>query len=515
LQAAPVFGEHMVVQRQKPVPVWGRSAGGDTVTVTLGAASAGAVCEDGVWKAVLPPMEACEAAELTIVSQMTGERISFHDVAVGEVWLAGGQSNMEFLLRYDQNAQEMFAAPDDPLLRYYRQPLTAFRGADEREAFPDDGFWRRWISENDRKFFSAAAAFMGRKLREALGVPVGFVGCCWGGTPAAAWTDLADIRENAALRPVLEWHREVCENLDWPSYIASLERLPLPPTPEMTEIMDYLMMGGDPSKIPGFGPPAPSPEYNPWTPGPAAAIRPGGLYENMLKKVAPFPVRGVIWYQGEDDDGRGWQRFYDESMKTLIGSWRKLWEEDLPFLQVELAPFEGTEFGNANDFALIREMQRKAADETAGVYNACIMDAGDRVNIHPRNKKPAGERLALLARRYVYGETDLLADSPRYRDASRTCCAVRLRFENSGGGLYLDGELGDALFVFADGAPVAPAVSASGDTLVLTHPSFERAGVIRISFAQQNYCRCPLFNSAGLPAFPFSAVIVQEETHDA
>lgn len=501
LQPALIFGEHMVLQRGGPIPVWGRSAGGDTVTVALGGASVQAKAEGGLWEALLPPMEAAEGLEMRISSQLTGESIVFQDVAVGEVWLAGGQSNMEFLLKYDSQAQEMYQAGPDRLLRFFRYPLACFTGCLEKDAFPDDGFWRQWGGEEDRGMFSAAAAYMGQMLREKLGVPVGFVGVNWGGTPAAAWTALEDLKANPALAGVLQWHRQGCAAVDLEKYYAASDLPQREPSPEEKARRERMMMG---QGLDGPRTPPPPADYMPYAPGPRSAVRPGGLYESMLQKVAPYGVRGIVWYQGEDDDFRGWASFYDESMRTLIKSWRKLWGKELPFLQVELAPFRGQGPTAAKAYPTMRAMQRAAADTLPGVHNVCIMDAGDPINIHVRKKKPVGQRLALLARKYVYGETGLLADSPRCTGAGRDGDRVCIRFQDAGSGLVLKGDAGSVLQVLADGEPLSLAVFVTGSQMVLAAEGFRRAQGIHIEFAEMNYCQCPLFNSAGLPAFPFT-----------
>lgn len=169
--------------------------------------------------------------------------------------------------------------------------------------------------------------------------------------------------------------------------------------------------GGKPELLQKQRPPRPPEGFSPFEPGPKAAVRPTGLYENILRRVAPYGVRGVIWYQGEDDDARGWHAFYNESMKALIQSWRRLWKRELPFLQVELAPLDEG-LGKALNYAVIREKQRDVMDALPGVHNVCILDAGDARNIHVRKKRPVGERLALLARKYVYGEMELFGRQP-------------------------------------------------------------------------------------------------------
>lgn len=506
LQTALIFGEHMVLQRKQPIPVWGRSVRGDTVTVTLGENSAAATVEGGAWRVELPPMEASEHTGMTVESAITGEKIVFNDVAVGEVWLAGGQSNMEFLLKYDESAEEMYAEDDDPYLRYFRYPLVNFPGCLEKDAYPDDGFWRVFSGRENKGMFSAPSAYMGRSLREALGVPVAFVGCNWGGTPASAWTALDDLKANPALEPIFRWHEEAASQLDTATYYQASERPVAEPSPEEQERLDTFMMGIGLEEffknMEQMMPPLPM-DYSPYMPGPRAAIRPAGLYDNMLRKIAPYAIRGAIWYQGEDDDARGWHAFYGESMKTLIQSWRKLWEKDFPFLQVELAPFEGVGFTAAKNYPTIRWGQRDAMDSLEGVHNACIMDSGDRINIHVRKKRPVGERLALLARKFVYGETDIPAQSPRFERADRDGAKVILTFKNAGEGLYLKNDPADVLKITADEKIVSAAAGVDKDKLVLTADAFMEAKHVRIEFAELNFCVDPLFNSADLPAFPF------------
>ena len=503
LQPALIFGEHMVLQRSVPIPGWGHSVRNDTVTVTLGGHSAQSGTVNGMWNVTMPPMGACGQTVMVISSEKTGERIEFHDVAVGEVWLAGGQSNMEFLLKYDEEAETMFAEDEDPDLRYFRYPTANFTGCLEKDAYPEDGFWRRWTDRENKGMFSGPSAYMGRMLRKVLGVPVAFIGVNWGGTPAAAWTDPESLKANPALKPVLDWYEEELGKIDLLKYYSASD-LPVPEQDErMRAMMDRFMMGiGLREFLEKGPPPMPKVDYTPYMPGPRSAVRPSGLYETMLRKVAPYAVRGIIWYQGEDDDFRGWAGFYDESMKALIQSWRNLWNTCLPFLQVELAPFCGMGMTAAKQYFLMRENMRRAADALPDVHNVCIMDAGDEINIHVRKKRPVGERLALLARKYVYGETDLLADSPRARELQRVGNLLRIRFSDAGDGLFIRGEIKPLLHVLADENEIEYSCSTEGSCLMI-NADCAAASSVRVEYMQVNYCEAPLFSSAGLPAFPF------------
>lgn len=507
LQPAMIFGEHMVLQRNFDIPIWGRSVRNDEITVTLCGETLKAVAEEGVWRVKFPPMEAIKQTVLEIHSSRTGESVVFSDVAIGEVWLAGGQSNMEFLLKYDENAEEMYEEPADPFLRYFRYPLVNFPGCLEKDVYPDDGFWRSWTDVENKGMFSGPAAYMGRVLRKTLGVPVGFIGCNWGGTPAAAWTDMTSLKENSALKPILDWQENAVKHMDLQKYYSASDLPVSSPTEEEQERMEKFMMGiGLEEFFQSMGdmpPPQPS-DYSPFIPGPRAAVRPAGLYENILRHIAPYAVRGAIWYQGEDDDSRDWADIYAQSMKTLITSWRKLWDRDFPFLQVELAPFEGVGFTAAKNYPKIRRGMREVAAELDNIHDVCIMDAGDRINIHVRKKKPVGERLALLARKYVYGESDLLADSPSIEDSEREEDMIKLHFSNTGDGLHLEGQLDAVLKVTIDGKPISVCSSIKGNTLILKSPEFRHSRLVKVEFCELNYCVDPLFNSAGLPTFPFT-----------
>ena len=324
LQPALIFGEGMVLQRDKEINIWGTAINNDTVTVRLNDQLVSTTAEKGNWSVTLKPEKACNKTSLEITSEKSNEKIVFNDVAIGEVWLAGGQSNMEFIMKYDIDYPETKNSPDDDLLRCFTYPQTGFKGFLEINNLPDQGFWRKWIKEEDRRYFSAVATYMGMVLREKLGVPVGIISCNWGGTPVAAWTSMEDLQKQEELKPILDWHKEACDKTDWPKYIKASEVKTSDPSPEQEAFSEKFMMGEfgkeffenfDPSTLPVL-------DYAPYSPGPRSVVRPAGLYENMLCNVAPYAIRGFIWYQGEDDDARDWVDFYDVSMITMINCWR-------------------------------------------------------------------------------------------------------------------------------------------------------------------------------------------------
>lgn len=505
LQPALIFGEHMVLQRDKEIKVFGTSAAGDTVTVTLCGESVSAVAEDGVWEVTLSKKDACDKTTMTISSKVTEEVIEFKDVAIGEVWLAGGQSNMEFLMKFDYDFEETAKLPDDNKLRYFCYPQTAFKGFLETENnCPNWGFWRKWDDVENRKQFSAVATYAAMILRKKLDVPVGIVACNWGGTPASAWTKREDLEANPALKPVLDWHESELEKINWAKYITASDKKAAPQDPHMQEVFERMMMGEDMSDFfKNFDPSVfMQADFVPFMPGPRSTVRPSGLYENMLTKVAPYTIRGALWYQGEDDDARDWAEFYDESMKTMIKSWRNLWGYDFPFYQVELAPFKGVGPTAAKKYPLIRHKQAKAVADTEDAYDICILDAGEELNIHPRHKKIVGERLGRVVMKHTYGDNSLVADCPRVIGISKEPEAIVISFANAAGGIEVRDGLGEVLKISQGGLPKSYIAETDGDKLVLLL-RYEAHKPVEIKYCEENFCNAALFNSEGNPVYGF------------
>jgi len=507
LNPAALFGEHMILQRDSELKIWGTSRENDTVTVELNGEKASSPVINGEWMVTLDPQPACFKTAMTISSLLTEETITFKDVAIGEVWLATGQSNMEFLMKYDFDLPETKELPDDEYLRCYTTPQSAYLGYLELDSRPARGFWRKWNTYDNRINFSAVAAYMGMILRKKLNVPVGIISCNWGGTPVTAWTALEDIEANPALQPVLKWHQDACDSTNWPKYMAASDRKPAPISPQQQRFNDRFMMGEDmseffknfdPSKLPPV-------DFEPYNPGPRSIVRPAGLYEQMLKKTAPYAIKGVVWYQGEDDDAREWVDFYDESMKTMVACWRKLWGWTFPFFQIELAPFQGVGVTGAKKYDVLRHKQHQAAEETEDMYDVCILDAGEQFNIHPRHKKIVGERLGRIVMKHVYGDKSLVADCPELEKAEKTGNTVTLSFENRADGLKVRGCLRSALKVMTDNEPVEYDAEINADKLIITG-QFDNKKV-RIEYCEANYAPAILFNSENNPVYGFTCEV--------
>ena len=226
--------------------------------------------------------------------------------------------------------------------------------------------------------------------------------------------------------------------------------------------------------------------------GPLHPCRPCALYHLMLEKAAPYTAKGVIWYQGESDSPHA--DIYDVVLSSMIRAWRRLWCEELPFLVVQLAPFEAWLGESGETYPTLRACQQRVAERVPGVYLCSSGDAGMPWDIHPKHKRPIGERLALLARGHVYGE-DILCDAPVLKAVHREGSRVILSFEH-GDGLVIRGDLLNALRV---NGQVCPA-KVEGECLVIDLPMAKHW---KIEFAWQGYYEVNLYNAAGIPALPF------------
>ena len=499
-----LFQSDMILQQGKPCCVWGTGKAGTVVTVTIQGNTASAPVQtaeneaEGEWKAVLPALAVSEA-ETMCISDGT-EEILLKNIAVGEVWIAGGQSNMEFWMRYEKHVSEEKKNCTNPQIRFYDVPEIAYDGQREDFDYSKMAVWRTCTEEN-LDYFSGVGYFFAKKLQQDRKVPVGIIGCNWGGTTASAWMKEESVHKVG--KPWIEDHEKAKEAWDmeeyWKTmhgYVGNSTGNPfespfnehfLPKTPSKEEIQKFfadVYQGGffDP-KLLTLG----------------VASFPGTLYEHMLKPLAPFGMRGAIWYQGESDEPHA--EIYAQMLTQLIADWRELWNEDFPFLMVQLPGYESWLDGPQTRYSELREAQRKTADTVNNCWLTSISDAGEQFDIHPKDKKTPGERLALLAEGKVYG-MDLLCEAPYPVDFKVEEGSVRISFKNASGGLSVEGDRLNAL-------ELVPQQEFSwkieGENLLLTIPNLKKGTQIR--FATQLFYLVNLKNKAGIPAMPFECTI--------
>ena len=391
---ANVFGDGMVLQRGKQFAVWGSGPEGAEVSVSLGDDRCTARVSKGKWLCNLPPQKA--GMGFTLQASCGEKVILCRNVMIGEVFLAGGQSNMEFQMRYEAHWVEAQKLERNPMIRMYNCPRFAFAGQvrDQQEC----GFW---FDDSDVAWerFSALGYWFARFLQPQLGVPVGIVGCNWGGTSASAWIPVEDLKE-AHLKVYLEDYyqtirRCTLEDLEQ----RSLEGWAFLETPahkaEVSRVMRGMSLAQQLEHIRNYS-------HVPSIPmGPYNKNRPGGLYQYMFQQVVPFAFKAVLWYQGENDEHHA--ALYALLFETLIRRWRAdLLQSDLPFFFVQLAYFERWMELDGRNFPAVREQQEIASRTVKNCYMTTALDLGMRYDIHPKEKREVGRRLNDLVLKQLY-----------------------------------------------------------------------------------------------------------------
>ena len=506
-----IFGNHMTLQRQKPIRVWGSTDSGAKVHITLepvGCSAEAMADESGAWMAELPSCEA--AVNLTMKVSSEEEQVILTDVRIGEVWIAGGQSNMEYFLMFDEQREKVLQDCREEIT-FFDYPEVSYEEQLTEKDYSRFGIWRTCTPEN-LPYYSAVGYYFAVQLQEKLQVPVGIVGCNWGGTPACAWLPkeaLEDTKGECWLREYeegirdlnIELYRKVFqmnpENEHTEPFADNIQKqtqnkmfYPGLSREEQKKLLEMMAqyMGEPMAGVPAVGP---------WS-----EKRPGGLYETMVTKTAPYTVRGVIFYQGESDDIHA--DAYAEVLKQLIASWRSLWGEEIPFLMVQLAPFGEWLVSTGQPYPILRKAQEKAAKELNRVYLCSSSDCGMEWDIHPKNKQPIGERLALLAREHIYGEA-VMGEPPEAVQAKLAGEEVVISFLH-GRGLKLKGSEIHALEVSDADGTIIPVedIKIAEDNLVLKG-TFTVGN--KIQFAQTPYYEVNVYNEMNNPVKPFELIV--------
>jgi sialate O-acetylesterase len=494
LRLPKVFNSHMVLQREKPLIVWGWSSPNEMVKARLGSASAQTQANaNGEWKVTLPAMKAGGPYKLTVSGSST---VELEDVMIGEVWLCSGQSNMEMGIGICNNAKEEIAAADYPGIRLLMVPnkWTPEPQSDFSESGPE-GVWKvcspKTVAEGGWSGFSAAAYYLGRELHKKLGVAVGLIDATWGGTRIESWTPPDGFAEVPALKH--EYELVQLADARTERHRQRLEQTLNETEQWLSATKQAVAQKTNPPKMPTY---------------PAELLPPHdlqnatALFNGMIHPLCPFAIRGAIWYQGESnlDDGR----LYTERMKALIGGWRKIWNEgNFPFYFVQIAPFNYG--GNAERMGEFWKAQAEA-QKIPSVGMAVINDIGDLKDIHPKNKQEVGRRLALWALAKTYGQPNVVYSGPTFKSMAMEGDKLRVNFDNAAGGLASrdDKPLDWFEIIDADeGGFVKADAKIDGASVVLSSPEVKRPVTMR--FAWNMLAEPNLMNSAGLPASAFRA----------
>ncbi|MDR0455506.1 MAG: sialate O-acetylesterase [Treponema sp.] len=505
VRTAPLFSDHMVLQREKPVRVWGWGGDeGGTVRVCWECGehrvSAVTAVYGGAWNLMLPPLAAGLSGEL-VVSDKKNE-IRFRNVITGDVWFAGGQSNMEMELVNCKNGPAELAACANPHIRFYQVV---------KRAVVDDDYLREeaqaaWqvCAPDTAAMLSAAAYFFARKINADLNVPIGIINCSWGGTSISTWMSREQLQRSRAGQRFIDDYSVKVGNKTDARYNAEMEEY-------FTQWREWdARICARREKEPDVSWETLNKECGqcPWPQpaGNASPYCPTNLHTARIRRVAPFTIKGFLYYQGEEDDLRAAD--YREMMYHLVRQWRADWADDrLPFLFVQLPMFasrEEMESGNPpRHWCLMRESQYLASLDIAHSGLAVIIDCGEYDNIHPLDKQTVGFRLALQALRKVYGHTEIEADGPVFSWAETTedGGSLRLHFNHAENGLEFRGAANGFEIAAAQG-PYGPAQARiDGNDVVISSSAMARP--CRARYAWTKFGPTPLYAKNGLPAMPF------------
>jgi sialate O-acetylesterase len=478
-----IFSDHMVLQRDAAVPVWGWAEPGEKVTVSIAGQTKKATADaTGKWSLKLDKLAAGEALTLVVTGK---NKIIVNDVLVGEVWLGSGQSNMQMQMKGVRDFEQEKVAATFPQLRMF----TVKRNEQVTPQTNCDGAWMICRPETVETF-SATAYFFGRDLHQKLGVPVGLIASSVGGTPIEAWTSMEKMEGRKELVPVFE---------QW----AEKLRTPFDPVKAQAQYQkQYAAWKTNSAKRVAEGKPA---GYAPQKPVPAREDKnyPANLFNGMIAPIIPYAIRGVIWYQGENSGRAGFAQLYEFQLPLLIADWRARWGQgDFPFAWVQLANYRQVTNSPSpvSHWARVREgMLKSLAVTNTGM--AVAIDIGMADNIHPINKQEVGRRLALWARANVYGEK-IPFSGPLPAGHKISGGEVILSFKHTDGGLVAkDGDLQGFVIAGADKKWHWANARIAGETVVVSSPEVKSPVAVRYAWADNP--KCNLYNGASLPASPF------------
>jgi sialate O-acetylesterase len=479
-----VWSDHAVLQRDRPIHVWGWGDVGERVTATLHGAKGGDATASGVtdslghWSLALPPAATGSGPYTLTVSG--SNTITLNDLLIGDVWLASGQSNMEMPLSgfpgsaVLKNGAEEIRAANHPEIRILHEPKrVSMYPLEDQEAT-----WEICTPETAASF-SAVAYFFAREIQQDQKVPIGVIEADWGGTPAEAWTSLDTLGSDAGLMPVFAARAaEMDKQADAEAIKARYAREDAA------------------AKAEGR-----TPEQHPWQP-PVEPWAAASLYNGMIAPVTPLSIRGVIWYQGEANSGLERAPLYDRLFSSMIGDWRRQFAQgEFPFLYVQISSFRSSPM---EDWGMLRDAQRRTLAVT-NTAMAVTLDVGDPDNVHPADKQTVGHRLALAARAIVYGE-DTHWSGPLFRQVTPEGAGLRVWFSGADGKLEARGgalkgfEMAGADHRFV---PATARIAGDGATVVVESAEVKEARYVRYAWA--NAPEATLTDSAGLPASTFTS----------
>ncbi|MCH2208766.1 MAG: sialate O-acetylesterase [Lentisphaerales bacterium] len=513
-QISSLFQDGAVFQQNAKIPVWGWAPSGTAVSVKFkGQEKSGKADNSGKWMIHLDAVKASvEASEMTITVGTESKTIK--DILIGEVWICGGQSNMDFKLSMlvgnarDSKHQPLaeyikkeIASANDPFLRQIKVPrkVSAFKEIDNFEAQ-----WEKAVP-NVVQNFTATGYFFAKELRKKLNVPVGLVNCNWGGTRVEPWIPMSQFQTSESLKSYYTKETDIIkeQSAKW-----NTEKIKERYNKQLADWQEKA------KKAKAAGKKPPRKPRMPQKPDTSNRV-PSTLYNAMMHTVVPYAVKGAIWYQGESNAGHV-PNLYREHFGALIEGWRQAWGQDkFYFYWCQLAQFKPINENPIGEdgWVTVCNNQRLTL-ELPDTGMAVLNDVGEAKDIHPKNKMDAGKRLSLWAFKQAYGQ-ELVYSGPLYKSSEIKGNKVIVKFDSVGEGLMVGKkniyhptvESNEPLKRFqicgADGQwKWADAQITGKDTVEVSHKEISAPEEVRYAWAP-NAEGANLYNKSGLPASLF------------
>lgn len=464
VQAAIVLpqlvGDNMIIQRDIKVPIWGWAAAGEKISVNFKNESYRAVAgADGKWAVTLK--ESLHGGPYQMTIEGAAEVLKIKNILIGDVWICSGQSNMAF----NFNALKTLYPDDAAIRNSYDQEIAAAANDNIRQIIVNRNYsaapqstvkmtgWKI-AGPNTIMSFSSVAYFFAKHLYEKYNVPIGLINASYGGTPAEAWMSADALKKFPQFSKTIRFLKD---------------------TAALTSKVNL---------------------YN--------AVLPTVLFNAMINPIISYGIKGVLWYQGENNQLRGYE--YRDLFPALINDWRSRWGQgNFPFIYQQLVNFkEASKVPVEAYWAELREAQLMTLSKQGNTAMAVGIDLGIANNIHPPNKKDVGERLAMAAMKVAYKETDLVTSGPLYQSMRVDNDKIIISFSNIGQGLAAKG--GAALKYFsiagADKKFVWASAVIKGNQVIVSSEQIPDPVAVRYAWAN-NPEGCNLTNIEGLPASPF------------
>ena len=482
-----IFSDNMVLQCGEPVKVWGKALPNAKVLVKFAGQNVSANADkDGKWSLYLAAMKPNCKEDVMRISENGVPQKVIRNVLVGQVWIAGGQSNMKFMLKETDNASEAISRANYPLMRAFIMKHDAIKTAPAFDV-PEGASWRV-CTPKSAGVFSAVAFFFAEKVMKELNVPVGFVETERSASVMVAFLERKDAKGVAGFDKQIAEYDKLAKTYNYPKELEKYKKAFAEYSAEKAEAKN----AG--KKFTKKAPFKPLPE------GPMCSYQmPQFLYNAKVAPVAGYTAKGFLWYQGESDAPD--PTLFADKLERLIKSWRKYWgKPDMPFYFVQLPSF-----AQRPNWPVVRDQQRSVAEKMKNVEMAVVIDSGTENDIHPKSKLVVGERLANIALKNLYGKKDLVVYGPKFKSFEYGGDSVAIKFDSFGKKMVLKGK--PRGFEVFNGKKWVKAGEISFDQKTNTVTvKGKRGGDVEgvrylwASWAAPDAC---LFNEDGLPAMSF------------